>query len=79
VAVELFKQTGSGSFVHVGTLTQWVPARPDRTVTFPFAYTFGAADATAGAVTFKAVATVPFATRDARPADNERLATTTVR
>jgi hypothetical protein len=79
VAVELFKQTGSGSFVHVGTLTQWVPARPDRTVTFPFAYTFGTADATAGAVTFKAVATVPFATRDARPADNERLATTTVR
>jgi hypothetical protein len=79
VQVELFKQTGGGSFVHVGTLTQWVPARPDRTLTFPFAYTFGAADATAGAVTFKAVATVPFATRDARPADNERLATTTVR
>jgi hypothetical protein len=79
VQVELFKREANGALTHIGTLTQFVPARSDRTVTFPFAYTFGAADATAGGVTFKAVATLPFATHDAVPADNEKLATTTVR
>jgi hypothetical protein len=39
----LLKQTGDGSFEHVGTTTQWVPTRPDRTVEFPFAYTFSEA------------------------------------
>jgi hypothetical protein len=76
VHVELFKQSGA-FFTHIGTLTQWVPALPNRTVEFPFAYTYSTADASKGIVTFKAVATLT--NRDARPTDNEMLATTTVR
>ncbi|HEU5470999.1 MAG TPA: PKD domain-containing protein [Actinophytocola sp.] len=78
VSVELFKQNGD-FFTRIGRLTQWVPARPGRTVEFPFAYTFSAADATAGTVTFKAVATLADFTQDDRPADNESLGTTRVR
>lgn len=81
VAVELFKQTAGGFFTHVGTLTQSVPARSGRTVPFPFAYTFSAADAAAGTVTFKAVATISmqFPDDDDNPADNQRTGSTTVR
>ena len=78
VSVELFKQSGD-SFVHIGTLTQLVPARANRTVSFPFAYTYGTGDATAGSVTFKAVATLSNFLGDANQADNEKLAVTTVR
>jgi hypothetical protein len=76
VAVELLRWTGS-YFTRVGTLTQSVLA--GHTVQFPFAYTFGAEDAAAGTVTFKAVATVVYPGRDDNAADNERVATTTVR
>jgi hypothetical protein len=79
VQVELLKQTGS-SFTRIGVLTQTVPARADRTVTFPFAYTYSSADATAERVTFKAVATlVPNFPGDANPTNNELLGSTTVR
>jgi hypothetical protein len=79
VEVELLKKNGD-FYTHIGTLRQFVPARADRTVTFPFAYTFSVTDATTGSVTFKAVATLPFPSpQDAHPVDNEKLATTTVR
>jgi len=78
VQVELLKKTGD-FYTHIGTLTQFVPARADRVVVFPFAYTFSPEDAAAGSVTFKAVATFPFPAQDAHPVDNERLGTTAVR
>jgi hypothetical protein len=78
VQVELFKVSGD-SLIHIGTLTQFVPARADRTVLFPFAYTFGTADADAGSVSFKALATLLSSADDDHPIDNEKVATTTVR
>ncbi|HEU5470998.1 MAG TPA: PKD domain-containing protein [Actinophytocola sp.] len=79
VTVELFKSDGR-SWTEVGTLTLDVPARPDRAVKFPFAYTFTPADAVVGKVTFRAVVSLPFGVRDARPVDNEVIAiSTTVR
>lgn len=74
VEVELLKQTGD-YFTSVGELSQWVPASSTGTVRFPFAYTFG----DAGPVTFKAVARLGYPSEDDNPADNEELATTTVR
>ncbi|MFI7680284.1 PKD domain-containing protein [Actinophytocola sp. NPDC049390] len=62
----------------VGTLTLDVPV--GRVVTFPFAYTFTDGDAVAGKVAFRAVVTLPYPVRDARPFDNELISTgTTVR
>jgi hypothetical protein len=76
---DLYRSSRQG-WTLVGTLTLDVPARPDRTVKFPFAYTFTAEDALVGAVTFRAVVRLPFSERDARPMDNEVIAiSTTVR
>jgi hypothetical protein len=75
VRVALFRQYGD-HFVQVGVLTQWVPARDGHTVEFPFAHTFD----TTGTVTFRVVASLPgYWEGDARPVDNTRTATTTVR
>jgi hypothetical protein len=76
VTTDLFKSS-SGGWSLVGTLTIDVPARADRTVKFPFAYTFTADDALIGQVTFRAVVRLPFAERDARPGDNEVIAIAT--
>lgn len=78
VQVNLYKSDPGGydGFTQIGTLTQFVPARPNRTIAFPFNYTFTAADAAIGKVTFKAVAILINA-RDALPADNEIISTPT--
>jgi hypothetical protein len=78
VQVELQRQNTHGYFERVGVLTQWVPASPRRTVEFPFAYTYTAADAATGKVTFRVVATVTdrWPDGDARPEDNTRDAAT---
>jgi PKD repeat protein len=73
VTVDLYKVGGS----RIGTLTLDVAARPNRTVQFPFAYTFSADDALVGKVTFRAVVSLPFPVRDARPVDNEVIAIST--
>jgi len=73
VEVQLFKST-PGGFDLVGTLTQSVPVRSaNRTTGFSFSYTFTAADASVGKVTFRATAVV-ISARDALPADNEAIA-----
>lgn len=76
VEVVLYKQTGD-YFSPIGTLRQWVPA--GGTVRFPFAYTFSAADATAGSVTFRATARFDYPASDANTEDNDKFGTTTVR
>jgi hypothetical protein len=76
VTVDVFRDNGHG-FDEFGTLTLDVPARANRTVQFPFAYTFTAADALIGKVTFRAVVRLPFGVRDARPQDNELIAFST--
>ena len=76
VTVDVSRDNGHG-FVQFGTLTLDVPARATRTVQFPFAYTFTAADALIGKVTFRAVVRLPFGVRDARPQDNEVIAFST--
>jgi hypothetical protein len=76
VTTELYKSDGS-SWELVGTLTLDVRATADRTVKFPFAYTFTAEDAVVGRVAFRAVVTVPYPLRDARPFDNERISAAT--
>lgn len=75
VEVELYKQTGS-YFTRIGVQTQFMPA--GRTTQFPFAYTFSAADAAAGSVTFKTVVRLRYPSDDNNTVDNEKLATTTV-
>jgi hypothetical protein len=75
VRVELYKSSASG-FIQVGALTQFVAARPNRTIEFPFNYTFTSDDATLGKVTFKAVAVITDG-RDALPSDNEVISTPT--
>lgn len=76
VQVTLYKGTPTGD-VQIGILTIYVPARASRPTTFKFSYTFTSSDATIGKVTFKAVATI-INSRDALPADNTSIATTTV-
>jgi hypothetical protein len=76
VTVDVLRDNGHG-FDQFGTLTLDVPARANRTVQFPFAYTFTAADALIGKVTFRAVVRLPFGVRDARPQDNEVIAFST--
>ncbi|WP_225440118.1 PKD domain-containing protein [Amycolatopsis eburnea] len=61
----------------VATLTLTVPARPTKTVRFPFAYTFTPDDAIDGKVTFRAELSLPYPVRDARPSDNEVIAIAT--
>jgi len=58
VKVELFRLSENGYYQSVGALTQRVVASPDHKVEFPFAYTYTAADATAGKVTFQVVASL---------------------
>jgi Tol biopolymer transport system component len=76
VEVQLLKSV-PGGFQLVGVLTQSVPVRSgNRTTDFNFSYTFTAADASIGKVTFKAIANV-LGARDALPADNEAIASPT--
>jgi PKD repeat protein len=76
VHVELQKSV-PGGYEWVGSLIQSVPVRPaNRTTDFRFNYTFTAADARMGKVTFRAVAYVQDA-QDALPADNEAISTPT--
>ncbi|ROP37088.1 PKD domain-containing protein [Saccharothrix texasensis] len=63
-----------GGFTEIARATQYVPARPTRTVAFPFNYTFTPEDAVVGRVTFRAVVTLGQGVRDARPIDNEAVA-----
>jgi hypothetical protein len=73
VQVQLLKSV-AGGFEVVGTLTQTIPALSGgRTTQYAFNYTFTQADATAGKVTFQAVATIMGA-RDALPGDNTVIA-----
>ncbi|RLK58918.1 PKD domain-containing protein [Actinokineospora cianjurensis] len=77
--VTLYRSTSTG-FQEIARATQYVPARPNRTVAFPFNYTFTPGDATLGRVTFRAVVTLDQGVRDVRPVDNEAVApATTVR
>jgi hypothetical protein len=78
VQVELQRRNEHGNFERVGSLTQWVQASPHRKVEFPFAHTYTAADATAGKVSFRIVATIGnhWDYSDARPEDNIRAAET---
>lgn len=75
VEVVLYKQIGD-NLSQIGTLRQWVPA--GGTVRFPFAYTFSAADATAGSVTFRATARFDYPFPDANTVDNDKFGTTAV-
>ncbi|RJQ66491.1 hypothetical protein D5S17_35175 [Pseudonocardiaceae bacterium YIM PH 21723] len=76
VKVQLLRKGTNGYWQEFASLTQSIGA--DRTVEFPFAYTYTAEDAATGKVEFKAVATLPdWYYGDARPEDNERTATTT--
>ena len=76
VFVQLLKSV-PGGFQFVGVLTQAVPVTSGNSTTgFNFSYTFTAADASIGKVTFKAIAIVVDA-RDALFADNEAIAPAT--
>lgn len=67
-------------FHEIARATQYVPARPDGTVAFPFNYTFTPEDAAIGRVTFRTVVLLAEGVRDVRPIDNEAIApATTVR
>ena len=73
VEVQFFRSV-PGGYQQVGSLTQSVPVRAsNRTTDFSFSYTFTAADAQLGKVTFKVVANL-LGARDALPADNESVA-----
>ncbi|WP_439382899.1 PKD domain-containing protein [Amycolatopsis lexingtonensis] len=74
--VVLSKHTGS-YWREIATLTLTVPARPTKTVRFPFAYTFTPDDAIDGKVTFRAELKLDYPLRDARLSDNEVIATAT--
>ncbi|MGW6445622.1 PKD domain-containing protein [Lentzea sp. NPDC055074] len=81
VRVTLYKvgAAGGGYDLEIGHTTQWVAASASGTTTFPFAYTYSAADAAKGTVEFRVEATLPDRDwgSDARPEDNKALATTT--
>lgn len=77
--VVLYRGDASG-FHEIARATQYVPARPNRTVAFPFNYTFTPEDVTIGKVTFRTVVLLAQGVRDVRPIDNEAIApATTVR
>lgn len=79
VQVRLLKSNTQGGFDLVGTLTLSVPVKSgQRPTSFAFSYTFTAADATVGKVTFEATATIQ-GFRDAFPPDNAAFASTVVR
>ncbi|XVS66411.1 PKD domain-containing protein [Actinosynnema sp. CA-299493] len=75
-AVTLYKY-GQWGWEEVGLTKLDVPAHPTRKVTFPFAYTFTQEDAIRGKVTFRAVVSLPYPSRDALPLDNEVISTAT--
>jgi PKD repeat protein len=78
VQVQLLKGNGQGGFDLVGTLLQSIPVQTGKsTAPFAFSYTFTTADKTVGKVTFEAIATI-LSARDALPADNTAIASTTV-
>ena len=77
VQVELYKGLPGGGEQLIGTLTIYVPARATRPTIFKFSYTFTSDDAAIGKVTFRAEATI-INGRDALPADNILIATTSV-
>lgn len=77
VQVSLYKGVPGGGEQLIGTLTLFVPARTTRATTFKFSYTFTAADAAIGKVTFRAEANIMDA-RDALFSDNHAIATTVV-
>ena len=77
IQVNLYKGLPGGGEQLIGTLTLYVPARATRPTTFKFSYTFTAADATVGKVTFRAEASIVGAS-DALPSDNNAIATTLV-
>jgi PKD domain len=77
VQVSLFKGLPGGGEQLIGTLTLYVPARATRPTTFRFSYTYTAADASIGKVTFRAEANIVNG-RDALPSDNQAIATTLV-
>lgn len=80
VIVTLYRLNEQGYYQEAGRLKQWVPAAAGRKVTFPFAYTYTAADVAAGKTSFKVVASIDGVySGDARPEDNELLASTAVR
>lgn len=72
VSVRLLLAVPGQPLREVGSLQQGAPAR-NRLTAFSIDYTFDAADAAAGKVTFKAVAMI-VGSRDAVPADNEAIA-----
>lgn len=78
VKVTLYKVGTNGAYdQEIGHTQQRVAASPTARTEFVFAYTYSAADATAGQVTFRAVASSPDWYEDAKPADNQARATTT--
>ncbi|MGZ3147906.1 PKD domain-containing protein [Lentzea chajnantorensis] len=78
VKVTLYKVSANGAQgQEIGYTLQRVAASPTARTEFVFAYTYSAADAAAGQVTFRAVASSPDWYQDARPADNQAQATTT--
>jgi hypothetical protein len=77
VSVSIYKGLPGGGEQLIGTLTIYVPARATRPTTFKFSYTFTAADANVGKVTFRAEANLMNG-RDALPLDNNAIATTLV-
>jgi hypothetical protein len=72
-----FYKYGEWGWQEVGLMKLDVPAHPTRKVTFPFAYTFTQEDAARGKVTFRAVVSLPYPSRDALPLDNEVISTAT--
>jgi PKD repeat protein len=73
VQIQLFRST-PGGFEQVASLTETVPVlRPSQTLDATLHYTFTAADASLGKVTFKATALLLNA-RDALPGDNDSVA-----
>jgi len=77
VQVVLYKGLPGGGEQVIGILTILVPAKATKPTTFKFSYTFTAADASIGKVTFKAVANIVNG-RDALPSDNTSIASTKV-
>lgn len=78
ITVTLVKGLPGGGEQVIGTLTIYVPAKAKQSTIFKFSYTFTAADAAVGKVTFKAVANIANGLRDVLPSDNTLIASTTV-
>ncbi len=77
VRVSLYRSTPAGE-MFVASTDVTVPVRPaNRTTDVSFTYAFTSDDAAVGKVTFRAVVE-PLAGRDAFPADNQAIKTTTV-